>query len=194
MSVKGTCDSSLKLYSTSSHGQWLLHPYAKSLCPYWKQKYHSPYTLWWCNTRSHQPQMLHNHDCSHMIPPSTWQLSPAVKSQLKMTIILPLHKNSSAACLFDNKCTHVNKIHLADRFKTWLSCTKYNKHISDLTSTYVNLMNAPPAAYCNLHLPVQLTPQSVLQSVMTKTTNSSGWKSLPQCWKRWRSIYPLTSY
>lgn len=58
--------------------------------------------------------------------------------------------------LFDTQIIHVDKIRLADNFKTWLSCTKCKKQITDVTSTNIELMKCPncnvvqPASSCTL--------------------------------------------
>lgn len=64
--------------------------------------------------------------------------------------------------LFDTKTIDVDKIRLADSFKTWLVCTKCNKQISDLTSTNVNLMKCPtcsvvqPASSCSVNASIRI--------------------------------------
>ena len=64
--------------------------------------------------------------------------------------------------LFDTKTMEVDKIRLADSFKTWLACTKCNKQISDLTSTNVNLMKCPtcgvvqPASSCPISASIRI--------------------------------------
>ena len=58
--------------------------------------------------------------------------------------------------------TDVDKINLVNSFKTWLSCTKCNKQITDLTSTNTNLMKCPicsivqPASSCSLNTSIRI--------------------------------------
>ena len=53
--------------------------------------------------------------------------------------------------LFDPTTIHVSQIDLAENYKTWLSCTKCAKQISDVTSTTNSLIKCPN---CNVVHPV----------------------------------------
>ena len=61
--------------------------------------------------------------------------------------------------LFENKTIHAPKVHLADTFKTWLSCTKCAKQITDITSTNISLIKCQTC--------------SVVQTVSSCTLNAS---------------------
>ena len=58
--------------------------------------------------------------------------------------------------LFDVETIRVDKIRLADTFKTWLACSKCKKQITDITSSDITLMECP-------------TCSVVLQCAMIKT-------------------------